>query len=92
MAIMYRVMLTSTTQGDTSLSPGKRYEFDDEDVLRIVKFMRASETNFAVMLYFLFPKLAKMLPKYIRSKWMLEDIMLGMRDENYKLCKVSNVS
>lgn len=66
----------------------KRYELDDEDILRIVKIIKGVEGNaVAVMFRFLFPKLSKLLPKYIRSKWMLEDALEGMKNENYKLCK-----
>lgn len=46
------------------------------------------EVNAAVILYFVMPRLAKMFPKYIRRKWMMEDAMNDLKNENYKLCKV----
>lgn len=71
--------------------PGKRYELDDDDVLRIVKIIGGMETTFGLILGFLFPKLTKMFPKYIRNKLFSHDHWERLRMENSKLCKVGNI-
>lgn len=65
----------------------KRFDLDDERVLGFVNIIRGGETNLAVLLLFLFPKLVKHLPAFVRKKWMMEDVLTAMKDEGQKMGK-----
>lgn len=75
----------------TRIFSGKRYEFDDEDVLGMVKIIRGLETNVAILFAFIFPKLIKMFPKYLRNKLFSDDVIDKLKEETCKLCKVGNI-
>ena len=73
------------------LFPGKRYDFDDDGNLELIKIIRGGEFNLVTLLVLIFPKLVKILPRNVRKNWLNADHFANMKAETHKIAKARKI-